>query len=138
MAYWISFGLAFIDDGLSAIRWRFLLAFQCVPAVLLVAGIRLLPDSPRYLASVGRQDEAREVLAHIRGGISPETNAELLAMADEAQHNTKASVIEFVKILVGKGSTKLHHNLARRAWLCIWLQIMGELLFASTKKAPFS
>lgn len=128
VAYWLSFGLAFVDHGLSAVRWRFLLAFQCIPAILLVVGIRILPDSPRYLASVGRQDEAREVLEHIRGGSSAETDAELFAMAEEAQYNKGTSVVEFVKILVGKGSTSLHHNVARRAWLCIWLQIMGASL----------
>ncbi|CDR43052.1 RHTO0S07e07382g1_1 [Rhodotorula toruloides] len=126
IAYWLSFGLAFVDHGLSAVRWRFLLAFQCIPAILLVAGIRLLPDSPRYLASVGRHSEAREVLEHIRGGSSAETDAELLAMAEEAQYNKGTSVVEFFKILVGKGSTSLHHNVARRAWLCIWLQIMAS------------
>ncbi|BGP22803.1 hypothetical protein JCM10295v2_001694 [Rhodotorula toruloides] len=126
VAYWLSFGLAFVDNGLSAVRWRFLLAFQCIFAILLVAGIRLLPDSPRYLASIGRQSEAREVLEHIRGGSSAETDAELLAMAEEAQYNKGTSVVEFVKILVGKGSTSLHHNVARRAWLCIWLQVMAS------------
>lgn len=76
----LDFGLSFIDDGLSSVRWRFLLAFQTIPAILLVAGIRLLPDSPRYLASVGRHEEAREVLEHLRGGASPEVEAELVGM----------------------------------------------------------
>lgn len=76
----LDFGLSFIDEGLSSVRWRFLLAFQTVPAILLVAGVRLLPDSPRYLASAGRHDEARDVLEHLRGGSSPEVEAELVAM----------------------------------------------------------
>lgn len=46
---------------MSAVRWRFLLAFQCFPALLLLAGIKFLPDSPRYLASVGRFEDAKEV-----------------------------------------------------------------------------
>lgn len=45
VAYWLSFGLAFIDNGYSVIRWRFLLSFQCIPAIPL-AGIKMLPDSP--------------------------------------------------------------------------------------------
>lgn len=57
------FGLSFVDNGMSAVRWRFLLAFQCLPALLLLAGIKFLPDSPRYLASVGKFEEAREVCA---------------------------------------------------------------------------
>lgn len=35
-----------VDNGNSAVRWRFLLAFQCFPALLLMAGIKFLPDSP--------------------------------------------------------------------------------------------
>ncbi|GAA5942498.1 hypothetical protein JCM1841_000514 [Sporobolomyces salmonicolor] len=129
IAYWLAFGLGFIDHGLSPIKWRFILAFQCIPAILLLVGIKLLPDSPRYLASVGRQDEARLVLEHLRGGPSAEVEAELVGMAEEAQYNKEkkgASVVEFAKILAGRGSTDLHHHLGRRAWLCIWLQIMGS------------
>ncbi len=55
------FGLSFIDNGMSEVRWRFLLAFQCFPALLLLAGIKFLPDSPRYLASVGKFEDAKEV-----------------------------------------------------------------------------
>jgi Sugar (and other) transporter len=55
------FGLSFVEDGMSEVRWRFLLAFQCLPAILLLAGIKFLPDSPRYLASVGKFEEAKEV-----------------------------------------------------------------------------
>ena len=28
VAYWLDFGLQFIDNGLSPFRWRFLLGFQ--------------------------------------------------------------------------------------------------------------
>ncbi|GAA5957074.1 hypothetical protein JCM10213_003536 [Rhodosporidiobolus nylandii] len=126
VAYWLSFGLGFIDNGLSPIRWRFLLAFQCVPAIILVIGIKLLPDSPRYLASVGRHDEAREVLEHIRGGATPEIEAELAQMRDEAAHNKGSGVGEFIRILTGRANTELHNHLGRRAWLSIWLQIMAS------------
>lgn len=68
VAYWLSFGLSLIDNGYSDIRWRFLLAFQCIFAVLLVLGIKMLPDSPRYYAAQGRNQEALEVLTQIRGG----------------------------------------------------------------------
>jgi len=145
VAYWLSFGvrlvlsmreeaalmpsfsqLGFIDEGLSPIRWRFLLAFQCLPAIILVCGIKLLPDSPRYLASVGRHEEAREVLEHIRGGASASTDAELAQMRDEATHNKGSGVGEFVKILAGRANTELHKHLGRRAWLSIWLQMMAS------------
>lgn len=88
------FGLSFVDNGMSAVRWRFLLAFQCFPALLLLAGIKFLPDSPRYLASVGRFEDAKEVreisfspeiiltvlqvLEHVRGSTGPEVETEFL------------------------------------------------------------
>lgn len=125
LAYWIDFGLAFLDNGDSAVRWRFLLAFQCFPAILLLAGVKLLPDSPRFLASVGRNSEARDVLIHLRGAdddrIEKEYN-EITAMAEESQ---KSSPIEFLKVILGLDKQKAPH-LGRRAWLAIFLQIMAS------------
>ncbi|KAJ9479272.1 putative Sugar transporter STL1 (putative) [Pseudozyma hubeiensis] len=125
VAYWLDFGLSFVDGGYSAVRWRFLLAFQCVPALLLLVGIKMLPDSPRYLASVGKTQEAREVLQHIRGSDDAHVRQEFDEIAAMAQHTKPSSPIEFVKIILGMD--KSHGaNLGRRAWLCIWLQIMAS------------
>ena len=125
VAYWLSFGLSFVDGGYSDVRWRFLLAFQCFPALLLLAGIKFLPDSPRYLASVGRLDDAREVLEHVRGNSGPEVQHEFLEIAAVAKGSQKSSPIQFAKILAGKGGKPGHH-LGRRAWLCLILQIMAS------------
>jgi MFS family permease len=62
VAYWLPLGPAFINDGYSDVRWRFLLAFQCFQALLLLAGIKVLPDSPRFYAAVGQFEKAKEVL----------------------------------------------------------------------------
>ncbi|CAK7232214.1 hypothetical protein SCUCBS95973_008185 [Sporothrix curviconia] len=125
LAYWISFGLAFVDNGYSDVRWRFLLAFQTLPALLLLAGVKLLPDSPRYLASVGRTDEAREVLTQLRGGYDDNVQHEFLEIVAVARESQKSSPIQFAKILAGRGG-KPGHRLGRRAWLCLWLQIMAS------------
>lgn len=87
----------------------------------------MLPDSPRFLASVGRNEEAREVLESIRKHkASPEEidreYLEIIALAEESQ---LSSPIQFAKILIGRGS-KRHPNLGRRAWLCMFLQIMAS------------
>lgn len=108
-------------------RWRFLLAFQCFPALILVCCIKMLPDSPRYLASVGRKEEAREVLGRIRKHrASPEEiDREYLEIVTLAEESQLSSPVQFAKILLGKGG-KRHPNLGRRAWLCVWLQIMAS------------
>ncbi|KAF7185474.1 Sugar transporter STL1 [Pseudocercospora fuligena] len=125
VAYWLSFGLAFINNGYSDIRWRFLLAFQCIPAIVLLAGIRLLPDSPRFLASKGRLQEAKEVLEHVRGGRSSDVDFEFKEICAMAEHSKPNSPIEFGKILLGLDQHVAPH-LTRRAWLCLWLQIMAS------------
>ena len=127
VAYWISFGLAFVDNGYSDVRWRFLLAFQCFPALLLAAFIKMLPDSPRFLASVGRNDEARDLLNRIRKdrASQDDIDREYLEIIVTAKGSKLSSPIEFVKILFGKGG-RPGMNLGRRAWLCVWLQIMAS------------
>lgn len=125
VAYWLSFGLSFVNNGYSDVRWRFLLAFQCFPALLLLAGVKLLPDSPRYLASVGRLDEARSVLEQVRGRYDAEVEREFQEIAVVAENSQKSSPLQFAKILLGRGGQPGHH-LDRRAWLCLWLQIMAS------------
>jgi hypothetical protein len=123
--------------GYSSIRWRFLLAFQCLPAILLVAGIKFLPDSPRYLISAGYKEQAREVLDHVRAGSTEDVDREFAEMALASQDVHKSSPIEFARILVGL-STSRAPNLARRAWLCLFLQIMASYtaITAVTAYAP--
>ena len=42
------------------------LAIQCVPALLLMFGIWILPESPQHLVNIGQDQKALEVLAYIR------------------------------------------------------------------------
>jgi len=125
VAYWLSFGLAFINNGYSEIRWRFLLAFQCVPSILLILGVKMLPDSPRFLASAGRYDEAREVLESTRGNWDSKTEQEYMEIVAVAKESIKSTPLQFLKVLVGRGGKPGHH-LGRRAWLCLFLQIMAS------------
>ncbi|KAK3170257.1 hypothetical protein OEA41_009644 [Lepraria neglecta] len=123
LAYWISFGLAFINNGDSVLTWRFLLGFQCFPALLLLAGIKLLPDSPHYLATVGRTGETKDVLEHVRRGSSPTVEKEFLEICALVGNTKPSSPIEFARVLLGR-SANVKPHLGRRAWLCVWLQIM--------------
>lgn len=125
IAYWLDFGLSFVDGGASAVRWRFLLAFQCFPALLLLAGIKLLPDSPRYLVSAGRISEGREVLEHLRGGSGAKVEEEFLEICALAAGAKKSSPIDFARILLGL-KVEGTNRICRRAWLSIWLQIMAS------------
>ena len=124
MAYWLDFGMSFVDNGNSAVRWRFLLAFQCFPALILMASIKFLPDSPRYLAFVGRLDEAKEVPEHIRGRKGLDVEKEFLEICAVAEDSKPSSPIQFAKVLLARATNGAH--LGRRAWLYLWLQIMAS------------
>ena len=58
-------GCSFIP-GTNSFRTAW--AIQFIPCVFLLAGLPFLPRSPRWLAKVGRVDEAIEVLARIQAG----------------------------------------------------------------------
>ena len=62
LAYLVNAGLAASDS------WRWMLGISVVPGILLVLVGALGVESPRWLAKVGRRDEARAVLAKVRAG----------------------------------------------------------------------
>jgi len=51
-------GYAFASSG----AWRWMLGLAAIPAVLMFIGLLTLPESPRWLLSKGREDEALAVL----------------------------------------------------------------------------
>ncbi|EEP80107.1 predicted protein [Uncinocarpus reesii 1704] len=67
LASWIGFGCYFMSaaGNMSSFAWRFPLAFQAAPAILLLIGSPWLPFSPRWLLDKGRQKEAREILIRL-------------------------------------------------------------------------
>lgn len=68
LANWISYGMYFHDYRVgSAMQWRFPLAFQLVFAAVLPL-LTCVPESPRWLLLVDRDEEALRVIAQISGG----------------------------------------------------------------------
>ncbi|WP_051717926.1 sugar porter family MFS transporter [Streptomyces megasporus] len=47
--------------------WRTMFGLAVIPAVVLVVGMALLPESPRWLVERGQRETARAVLARLRG-----------------------------------------------------------------------
>ncbi|WYZ44520.1 hypothetical protein EsH8_VII_000956 [Colletotrichum jinshuiense] len=64
VAQWLGYGCSHVD---SHFQWRFPLAFQVVPALIMAGGIWFLQESPRWLMEKERYDEARQVLKKLHG-----------------------------------------------------------------------
>jgi len=70
-----SVGLLFLDTPYG---WRYMFWLGCAPALLIVASIWTAPESPRWLVSVGRIEEARRVVHRLHTD-----DAEAAASLDE-------------------------------------------------------
>ncbi|KAL9071813.1 MAG: hypothetical protein Q9157_005324 [Trypethelium eluteriae] len=57
---WIGYGCNHAPDT-SSVQWRFPLAFQVLPSLMLLVGLIWLPESPRYLIEIGKEEEAMRV-----------------------------------------------------------------------------
>ncbi|KAI4592613.1 hypothetical protein KJ359_011064 [Pestalotiopsis sp. 9143b] len=128
VAYWLEFGLSYIDNGNSAIRWRFPIAFQIIPLLVLLAAVWFFPESPRWLVKVGRDQEARFILRRLRGSTGDDAKRAELEYQDirnivqlESKEQSKNS---YFHMFFGIGSGELHTG--RRVQLVIWLQIIQE------------
>jgi hypothetical protein len=121
-------GLSFIDNGESAFRWRFPIAFQIVFLLVLFSVVWFFPESPRWLVKVGREDEARYILQRLRGS----SGEDLIRAEAEFQDILSIAEMEesvvhgnsYLSMLFGYKSGDLH--IGRRVQLVVWLQIMQE------------
>ncbi|GAB1310655.1 General substrate transporter [Madurella fahalii] len=64
IAYWIDYGASYGPDDLV---WRFPIAFQVIFAVFIIFPMMFLPESPRWLLSHQRIEDADKVISAIRG-----------------------------------------------------------------------
>ncbi|OBA22039.1 general substrate transporter [Metschnikowia bicuspidata var. bicuspidata NRRL YB-4993] len=99
VAYWLDFGLSYVD---SSVQWRFPVAFQIFFAAILFAGVYYLPESPRWLVSKNRKEEAMYILGKLNAvpADSDEVHAEV-TVVQEAVNRFSRSQVGFKDLFSG-------------------------------------
>ncbi|WRT65457.1 uncharacterized protein IL334_002400 [Kwoniella shivajii] len=133
-AYWLEFGLKYASNRSQSFVWRFPLAFQLVFLLILISLFSFFPESPRWLAKVGREDDARQVLAVLRtenGDLdNDKVNEEMYSIMEVVDIERKMeSSNNYTSMIFGSNSESSGNtlHLPRRTWLVIGLQIWQEL-----------
>ncbi|KAF8537071.1 putative MFS monosaccharide transporter [Trichophaea hybrida] len=128
IAYWLAYGLSFVDNGNAQIRWRFPIAFQILPLAILLSIVWFFPESPRWLAKEHKDEEARYVLAALRGGDWASTQEEfkeiVAAVRAEKRFMETNGPTNYMSMIFGTGKGGMH--ITRRTYLIIWLQVIQE------------
>ena len=118
-------GLAFYFIEGNA-KWQLLLGLQLLPAVLMLGLSPWMPFSPRWLISVGRYDEAREVLRSIHAGVDDDHEFYLKEF-----HQIKAQIELDAEEKVGFGAIlrkkSYRHRLALIVTFSFFCQMTGVI-----------
>lgn len=122
IAYWMDFGLSYVD---GPIQWRFPIAFQALFAICLVLQMIPLPETPRYLVLQNKQTAAGEVLARLHGKNTPVDHPEVQVI--------KAQIETGIEIESAGGPFRYKELLQggrlqnfRRICLCLGVNIMQQ------------
>ncbi|KAF2128008.1 sugar transporter STL1 [Dothidotthia symphoricarpi CBS 119687] len=93
IAYWIDYGCIYGPDDFT---WRFPIAFQIVFASIVVVMMINLPESPRWLLTHHREEEAATVIAGLNG----------LRRDDPEVETQMAVIMDAIRQSGGGGKTK--------------------------------
>lgn len=136
-ALWID--IAFMDVD-KAWNWRMPIALQTVLVIAVAAGLFIVPESPRWLASTGKMDAAKRVVFRITEA-RDENDKRIADKELEREIRNKKAEQEIEKLHVTleqesqAGRTKLREmfknddglNIRRRTFLAMGIQTMQQL-----------
>ncbi|RFU25791.1 hypothetical protein B7463_g10559, partial [Scytalidium lignicola] len=119
IAFWIQYGTSFIDGSAA---WRLPMGLQMIATITLHITMYFLPESPRWLVSKDRQDEALAVLAklHADGNTNdPYVLAELSEIKAKLGQEKLYAAPSYFQLLFGSER--------RRMWIGIGVQFWQSM-----------
>jgi MFS family permease len=124
IAYWIDYGCLYGPDDFV---WRFPIAFQCVFAVIVLILMTRLPESPRWLLTHDRQEEAATVLAALAGKTrdDPEVRMQLGVILEAIRAAGHGSGVTPISALFTNGKTQHFRRLLLGASSQMMQQLSG-------------
>ncbi|KAJ2915066.1 hypothetical protein MD484_g5344, partial [Candolleomyces efflorescens] len=106
ISYFVNYAIgAHVPTGVNV--WRIPFGLQLVPAGIMALGLLTVQESPRWLASVGKQDEALKNLAHLRrtSTSDPDVLAEMAEIqAAIEEENAARDGLNWKEAFLGKGN----------------------------------
>ncbi|KAM3075265.1 hypothetical protein ACMFMG_007291 [Clarireedia jacksonii] len=124
LSNWVTYGFSFLT---GPVTWRFPLAFQLVFIIILFTTVPWLPESPRWLISHGKTEEARQIIADLEDldvqddRVSNDVNDIVYAVEYEATYG-----VSWSELLRGKTSESGTSSI-RRLILGCGTQAMQQL-----------
>ncbi|GGF92783.1 MFS transporter [Rhodococcoides trifolii] len=125
--------------GQHDIVWRFMLLVAVLPAIVLFVGMLRMPESPRWLLSQGREDEALAVLKQVRSPERAEAEmAEVRALADEEKLSQTGGAadlsVRWIRrlIFIGVGLGVFQQFTGINSVMYYGTQLLGDAGFSSS------
>jgi MFS transporter, SP family, arabinose:H+ symporter len=110
-AYLVTWLLARVGES----SWRWMLAIAVIPSIAFLFGLFLIPESPRWLISIGHHDQGERILVRIFGEQNAKQHVEAVEQAAAAEQGSWLEVL----------SPNLRKRLAVGMLLAFFSQITG-------------
>lgn len=127
LALWVAFGMSFTQP--SSASWRFTLSLSILLGIIVCSTIFLLPESPRFLAMVGRWDEARDTLARLlnKDLHDEDVTAEVASIRMSLERSKSGSLRDLFKM----GPQRIFHRVIIASLVQVLLQMTGVNIVVS-------
>ncbi|KAF9886167.1 hypothetical protein FE257_011992 [Aspergillus nanangensis] len=122
LAYWLDYGM--IRNHTGEVVWRFPLAFQDFFALATVLTMPFLPESPRWLYSHGRKEDAIHTLSRLMS--CAEEDPTILAIVEEIEQAIAVEKLQakFTVRSLFHDTTEVKNP--RRIMLCFMIQLFQQ------------